>query len=76
MVDAQGERSAGGSGNAVGDDLHRKKAGNRGTVGGATPNILSVCKGHRVQRGRSQEGGLVAPRGGPHWQEYCRRLIV
>ena len=39
MGDAWGGRSAGGSGNEVGDDLQRNKAGNRGTVGGATPTI-------------------------------------
>ena len=39
MGDARGGRSTGGSGNAVGDDLHRETAGNRGTVGGATSTI-------------------------------------
>ena len=53
MVDAQGERSAGGSGNAVGDDLHRKPVSNRGTVVGSTPTISSVCKGEKVRRGRT-----------------------
>ena len=37
--DAQGGRSAGGSGNAVIDDLYRETAVNRGTVVVVTPTI-------------------------------------
>ena len=44
LGDARGGRSVGGSGDSVGDDLYMETAGNRGTVGGATPNIWSVCK--------------------------------
>ena len=57
--DAWSGRSAGGSGNAVDDDLHRETTGSRGTVGGATPTIYSVCKGNMVRRGRAKEVGLV-----------------
>ena len=62
MGEAWGERRAGGSGNAVREDLHRETAGNRGSVGGATSSIQGVCKGNRVRMGKDQEGGLVAPR--------------
>ena len=41
-------RSARGSGNKVGNDLHREMTGNRGTVGGATTTIRSVCKGEGI----------------------------
>ena len=37
--DAWGGRSAVGSSNAVGDDLYRETAGNRGTLGGTMPTI-------------------------------------
>ena len=56
-------RSAGGSGNAVRNDLNRETAGNRVTVGGITPTIWGVCNGEGVRRRWVQEGGLVAPRG-------------
>ena len=56
-------RSAGGSGNSVRNDLYRDTAGNRGTMGGITPTIWSVCNGEGVRRGWEQGGGLVAPRG-------------
>ena len=36
MGGARGGRSARGSGNPVGEDLHREKAGNCGSVGGGT----------------------------------------
>ena len=36
---AWGGNNVGGSGNAVGDDLHRETADNCGTVGGATPTF-------------------------------------
>ena len=39
MVDSGGGRCTGGSGNPVGEDLHRSTAGNRGAVGGATSLI-------------------------------------
>ena len=38
----RGGRSAGGSGNAVRDDLYRYTAGKRGTLGGFTTTIWSV----------------------------------
>ena len=44
MGDSQGRSSAGSGGNAVGDDLYRDMAGNRGTVGGITTNIQSVFR--------------------------------
>ena len=37
--DAQGERIEVHGGNAVGDELYRETAGNRGTVGGVTTDI-------------------------------------
>ena len=52
--DAWDGRCTGGSGNAVGDDLHRETAGNRGTVGGTTPTICSVYKGEMLRRGWAQ----------------------
>ena len=61
MGDSQGRSSAGGGGNAVGDDLYREKAGNRGTVGGITTNIRIVCRGEGLLRGWAQEEGLLAP---------------
>ena len=51
MGDDRGRRSAVGSGNAVGDELYRETAGNRGTVGGVTTTIISVCKGEGKWRG-------------------------
>ena len=36
IIDAWGRRRTGGSGKAVGGNLHRKMAGNLGSVGGAT----------------------------------------
>ena len=62
MVDVRGRSSARGGGNTVGDDLHREKTGNRGTVGGITTDIRSVCRSENIQRWWMQEGGLVAPR--------------
>ena len=38
----RGKRSAVSGGNAVGSDLYRVTAGNRGTVGGVPTNIRSV----------------------------------
>ena len=63
MGDVGGGRRTRGSGNAVGEDLHRETAGFRVSVCGATPLILYIYKGNRVQRRREQEGGVVAPRG-------------
>ena len=37
--DAQGRRSAGGCGNAVGNDLYRDNTVNHGIVGGVMPSI-------------------------------------
>ena len=42
MGDVGGGRRMGGSGNAVGKDLYRETAGNRGSVGGATSIISGV----------------------------------
>ena len=42
MGDAVGESCARGSGNPVGEDLHRETSGNIGAVGGATSLILGV----------------------------------
>ena len=45
-------RSIVGSGrNAVGDNLYMDTAGNRGTVGGVTTDIQSVCREEGLQRG-------------------------
>ena len=57
--DARGGISAGSSGNAVGDDLYRETVDNRGTVGGVTNTIRSVCRGEGILRGWTKEGGLV-----------------
>ena len=46
--DTRGGSSAGSGENAVGDDLYRETPGNRGTVGGVTANIQSVCRGEGV----------------------------
>ena len=42
MVYTQGESSAGSGRNSVGDDLHREKTGDGGTVGGAAAYFLGV----------------------------------
>ena len=63
VVHTRGGRIAGDSRDAVSNDLYRETAGNRGTVGGITPTIWSVCNGEGVRRRWVQEGGLVAPRG-------------
>ena len=42
--DARGGSSVGGGGNAVDDVLYMEKAGKRGTVGGVTTDIISVCR--------------------------------
>ena len=63
MGDSRVRKSAGGSGNSVGDDLYREMTGNRDTVGGVTTNTRTVCKGKGLQMGWEQEGRLVAPRG-------------
>ena len=63
MRDARGGISAGSGQNAVINDLYRETSGNHGTVGGVMTNIRSVCRGKGLQGGRTQEGGLVAPRG-------------
>ena len=60
---SRGRISAGSGGNTVGDDLYRETAGNRGTVGGVTTNILSMCRGEGLRGVWTQEGGLVASRG-------------
>ena len=39
MGDARGVSNAGSGGNAVGKDLHRDTAGNRGTFGGVETNL-------------------------------------
>ena len=46
--DARGGISAGSGGNTVGDDLYRETVGNRGSFGGVTTNIRSVCRGERL----------------------------
>ena len=61
--DAQGVSSAGSGRNAVGNDLYRETTGNRGTVGGVTTNIRSMCRVEGLRGGWTQEGGLVVPRG-------------
>ena len=48
MGDARGGRSAGGSVNAVRDDIYREMECNRGIVNGVTSTIQSVCKGERM----------------------------
>ena len=63
MGDAGGGRRTRGSGNPVGKDLHKRTAGNRGAVGGATFLILGMYKGDRLRRRWVQEGGVIAPRG-------------
>ena len=50
MGDAVGGRRTRGSGNPVGEDLHRETAGNCGAVGDSVSLILFVCKGDREQR--------------------------
>ena len=49
--DARGGSSAGSGGNAADDDLYRETAGNRGTVGDVTTNILSVYRGEGLRGG-------------------------
>ena len=61
--DARGRSSAGNGGNTVSDDIYKETSGNRGTVGGLTTNILSVCRGEGILGGLNQEEGLVSPRG-------------
>ena len=63
MVDAWVRSSAGSGGNAVIDDLYRETAGNRGTVGGVTTTIRSVCRVEGLLGCYMQEVGLVTPRG-------------
>ena len=58
--DARGGDSEGSGGDAVGDDLYRKTAGNHGTVGGVTTNIKSVCRGEGLKGRWMQARGLVA----------------
>ena len=53
----------GSGGNSVGYNLHRKKTGDGGTVGGAAANIRCKRKGDRLRGERAQEGHMVAPRG-------------
>ena len=42
-------------------NINIEMPGNRGTVGGVATDIRSVCRGEGL--GRTQDGGLVAPRG-------------
>ena len=78
MGDAWGGRRIGGSGNAVGDDLHRETTGNRGTVGGAKSTILSVFQVNRVRRGGVAGGRLGGAKRrqrnnfGPPWKSRGR----
>ena len=46
--DARGRSSAGNGGNTVSDDIYKETSGNRGTVGGLTTNIRSVCRGEGI----------------------------
>ena len=64
MGDAQGGSITGSGGNTVVNYIYRETTGNRGTVGGVTTDIRSVCRGKGLRWGRTQEGGLVTPRGG------------
>ena len=63
MGDSGGRRHMRGSGNPVGQGLHRGTTGNRGVVGGAMSLILDLCKGDRVLKRGEEEEGVVAPRG-------------
>ena len=58
VEDAQGGRNSGGSGNIVGDDLHRDLAGNHGTVGGKAWWLQEAT----VKQPQSTLAGI--PRGG------------
>ena len=60
--DARGRSSVGRGRNAVGDDLYRETAGNRGTVGGVMTNIRSVYRVEGIRGGWMQERGLVETR--------------
>ena len=64
VVDSQGRISVGGGKNPVGDDLHWKKTGDDGTVGGATSYFSGVYKGEGLLGGRTQEGCMVKTRCG------------
>ena len=61
--DSRGGSSVRSSRNTVRDDLYSETTGKRGTVGGVTATIQSVCRGEGLQGGWTQEIGLMEPRG-------------
>ena len=48
MVDTRSGGSMGNGGNSVGNNLHQKKRGDSGTVGGSAANILGLHKGDKL----------------------------
>ena len=64
MGDARDGISTGSCGNTVKNDLDRETTGNRGTVGGVATYLWSVSRRKGLRRGRKEEGGMVATRGG------------